>query len=876
MAEIAKAYVQIVPSAEGIKGELTNIMNGEGTSAGDAFSGSFSKILGKGAIVAAAGVVAKKVGETIRESVTKYADFQQLTGGVETLFGESASIVEQYAAEAYQTAGLSANQYMEQVTSFAASLVSSLGGDTQAASEMGNMAITDMADNVNKMGSEMRSVQDAYQGFAKQNYTMLDNLKLGYGGTKTEMERLLSDAEALKAKQGEVATYSIDSYADIVEAIHVVQTEMGITGTTAEEAASTISGSIGTAQAAWENLQTGIADGNADIDTLTVDLAESIITTVNNIVPAVEDAMGNIVKVVVGLPEAINKAEANIAIEGRFNEYVANYEDGSDRIRAAMQGVADEEARAANAGTLYAESLSGNIAQAEEVLSRIRKESGGAVWDAFTAGEMSAAEAARLLGTDVKTLRNEMQVSEMEIFQESVEETGEVLEEVSEEAKEAHDSIIDLASEAYNAKYSGDDLRETYEDLSSELDKLRETGDAADIMLAEAALASLNLAATNQELLSSYPGLVSAVADYGYNVSELSAWLIGNGITTEEWGSQVQSATNGIINNFQSMNTDLGLSLEEMAANLQANIEATAQWNSNMADLWAAAAASGQQGAMEFVQYMQDMGPAAATQVAAMAGDLEGTLATFAPMFADAADQGVLEVYNGIQQGIDPANTAGSEMMTGGLEGMESVTGFDVAGTSKAEEAAAGILAGSGEVQSAGISAMISGRAGAASVTGWDSIGLAAAQGIAAGITSGSGAIRDAAVSAAQAALSAAKAELDVNSPSKVFRDQVGLAIPEGIVAGIELGEPLVTGAMEAMARGSVEAFPLSAPDTPTPEGSYAVDQLGLMLQLLEEYMPALASREITLDGKAVVGELSPGIDRNLGRRQRSYARGRA
>ena len=191
------------------------------------------------AIVAGAAAAATAVSGLAATTVSSYADYEQLIGGVETLFKDSAGIVEGYAKNAYKTAGMTANQYMETVTSFSASLLQGLNGDTAEAAKVADMAITDMSDNANKMGTDMQSIQNAYQGFAKQNYTMLDNLKLGYGGTKTEMERLLADASKLSGVR-----YNIDNLNDVYEAIHVIQGEMGITGTTAKEATSTISGSI--------------------------------------------------------------------------------------------------------------------------------------------------------------------------------------------------------------------------------------------------------------------------------------------------------------------------------------------------------------------------------------------------------------------------------------------------------------------------------------------------------------------------------------------------------------------------------------------------------------------------------------------------------
>lgn len=216
--------------------------------------------------------------------VDSYADYEQLIGGVETLFKGDAKTLVNYANNAYKTAGLSANAYMETATGFAASLVSSLGGDTRKAVEMADMAITDMADNANKMGSDIQSIQNAYQGFAKQNYTMLDNLKLGFGGTKEEMQRLLEEAEALSGVK-----YDIGNYADIVNAIHVIQTEIGITGTTAKEAEGTISGSIAAFKASVSNLLAGMGDANADVGQLTDNTIAAFQTMADNIIPILQN-----------------------------------------------------------------------------------------------------------------------------------------------------------------------------------------------------------------------------------------------------------------------------------------------------------------------------------------------------------------------------------------------------------------------------------------------------------------------------------------------------------------------------------------------------------------------------------------------------------
>ena len=250
---------------------------------------------------AAAAATAAAAGAVIaltKSAVENYGEYEQLVGGVETLFKDSAGTVEEYANNAYKTAGLSANEYMETVTSFSASLLQSMGNDTQAAAEKADRAITDMSDNANKMGTDMQSIQNAYQGFAKQNYTMLDNLKLGYGGTKEEMQRLIDDANALNAAQGNYTNYTIESYADIVDAIHTVQTEMGITGTTALEASTTIEGSIGAMKAAYANFVTGLGNDNADISELSSQLIQSVGTVAENVLPVVETVLKNIAQAV--------------------------------------------------------------------------------------------------------------------------------------------------------------------------------------------------------------------------------------------------------------------------------------------------------------------------------------------------------------------------------------------------------------------------------------------------------------------------------------------------------------------------------------------------------------------------------------------------
>lgn len=293
----------------------------EAGNTGSKMGGVFSKMGGlasKAGIAIASGLAAGGTALVAlgKQSIEAYAEYEQLTGGIETLFGTGGKSIQEYAQSvgksvadvqseygkleqaqtqamtnahnAWKNQGLSANEYMSQVTSFSASLISSLNGDTVKAVEVADLAMTDMSDNANKMGTDMELIQNAYQGFSKQNFMMLDNLKLGYGGTKEEMQRLLDDAEKIKAANGEMVDYSIDNFADMVEAIHVVQENMGITGTTAKEAEHTISGSANAMKAAWSNMMVAIGDENADFETAVSDLVTSVGNFAENIVPRIK------------------------------------------------------------------------------------------------------------------------------------------------------------------------------------------------------------------------------------------------------------------------------------------------------------------------------------------------------------------------------------------------------------------------------------------------------------------------------------------------------------------------------------------------------------------------------------------------------------
>jgi len=334
--EVARAYVLIVPSMEGARGaiseELTGAGEEAGRSAGSRAGSAFSGALGVAARVGAAAVsaAATGIGVLVGQSTQAYSQYEQLTGGIETLYGDAASQMMQYAAEAATSTGQSMNEFMESAISSSAAMISSLGGDQQRAAELTNQAMIDMADNVNKLGTDMEMIQNAYTGFSRGNFTMLDNLALGYSGTREGMQELLAQAQEISGVE-----YDIDSYADIVEAIHVVQDEMGIAGTTMAEANETIQGSIGQLTASWENLSIGLADPSADLTSLIDELVTNAETALTNLTPVITSALG-------GMAQAIGTLAPVIAdsLPGLIQQIVPPLLlAAADIVTALVQGI---------------------------------------------------------------------------------------------------------------------------------------------------------------------------------------------------------------------------------------------------------------------------------------------------------------------------------------------------------------------------------------------------------------------------------------------------------------------------------------------------------------------------------------------------------
>jgi hypothetical protein len=323
--ELAKAYVQIIPSAEGIQGRIRKELEPEADSAGSSFGGKMVGMIKK--VIATAAI-----GKALSASISEGAALEQSLGGIETLFKDSADKVKANAAKAYQTAGMSANDYMELTTSFSASLLSSLAGDTSKAADVADMAMVDMSDNANKMGTNMEDIKNAYQGFAKQNYTMLDNLKLGYGGTKSEMERLLADAQKISGVE-----YNIDNLSDVYSAIHVIQGQLDITGTTAKEAATTISGSFNQMKAAAKNVMGEIALG-MDVGPALNELANTIITfAAGNLLPAVWNVISALPSAIVTFVTALGP-QLFAAVSGLIPQIASGITTGIPTLyQSAMQ-----------------------------------------------------------------------------------------------------------------------------------------------------------------------------------------------------------------------------------------------------------------------------------------------------------------------------------------------------------------------------------------------------------------------------------------------------------------------------------------------------------------------------------------------------------
>ena len=786
--------------------------------------------------------IGKAAVDMVKDAVQGFADYEQLVGGVETLFGNSADKVEQYAQQAYQSAGLSANEYMETVTSFSASLLSSLGGDTAKAAEIADQAIVDMADNANKMGTSMESIQSAYQGFAKQNYTMLDNLKLGYGGTKSEMERLLDDAEQIKAAHGEMASYSIDSYADIVEAIHVVQTEMGITGTTAKEATETISGSIASAEAAFENFKTGLADENADIEQLAEDLAEGIVTAARNIVPVVQAAILGIGEAILDIPSALQAvhdrailvqdtfagtraraqeardafAEASGAIGSESGTALAlvtelyNLADGSNTSAAGqerLKAVVNElNSMIPNLGLEY-DDLTGSInltkdAVLDLIQAQINQEQIAALMEELSAIEQAHAEVEEHLAQarrDLVTATNELNAAQTDLDTQT---TGNVthdleLKDAVVEATDAYNDQVwyvqqlEQESAALDAEANGlaqqiADLGTSTVETSNANEELAETERELTEEEEAAAKAAEEAARAHEELVEALGGMPDILEAAGKSAEEMAELLESAGMTADDFAAGVEDVRDSIVNSFQEMKDNTEVTAESMIEVLTNNLSQQQEWSGNMHDLWDQT--WGDEGAggtvRAFLSYMQEQGPEYASVVEEWANGGYDQLVEAAQLWADAAEQSAADYTDGIAAKNAVAQESGQELAEAGNAGADAVD-FQGTGDQKGQELASGIEGESGNVANAATQAVNQAHAQASTIK-FNDVGYYISAGIATGIIQNATAVQNAARQVVQRAKEAAQSEAAIGSPSKVFADEVGYWITEGIASGLE------------------------------------------------------------------------------------------
>lgn len=852
MPDLGKAYVQIIPSAEGISGSITKLIGGESTEAGktaglNIASGLKTAIAG-GAVVAAG----KAIFDGLKTVASEYANYEQLVGGVETLFKGSANVVKNYANNAFRTAGLSANEYMETVTSFSASLLQSLGGDTEEAAKKADQAIRDMSDNANKMGSDMQYIQNAYQSFARGQYQLLDNLKLGYGGTKEEMQRLLEDAEAISGIH-----YDISSYADVVDAIHVIQTEMGITGTTAKEAEGTITGSLNAVKAAWKNLLAGMGNKNADIDRLVKDFVDSVDTAMDNLMPVIDTALlafGNILDklgpIISERMPAFIETMTPIFVDGATAIAEGVAESLPQIVAGIYRGFDDISPVPLSPAMAFVDAIKGEMEPAAEDAAKSIRELGSDTQKELGAGAVISE----------KFARRQMDIAN------NADSAAEAIDEEAEAAKAAHKAIIDIASSAIDARYSGDDLRESYKDLSGQLDKLRESGDDAAIALAEQQLHLLNLAATNQELSESFALMgIQATGD----LTKLSQYLIDADVSADEFASGVASMRDGVVNAFQTIRDENALTASEMTAVLQDNLEVQREWGNNLGNLWRSTSDST---VRAYIYQLAQWGPQYASAVAEFANGGYAELEAQAYAWADAAELSVDQYSWGIWMrqwvaenaagdladsalsGLDESGDAKGKGQTFGdsfTSGVSSVDGtasgsalaassvsglkqqqaamkasaqllargavdmiktvapmFNAAGVNFGAQLQRGLYSGGSAVRSAAYSVSKEAYSSAYSYAGnfWY-VGYAMDSGMASGLWSGSSAVTSAAYSVAKAAYRAAASYLGIHSPSRLFRDKIGAMIPEGMAQGITQNATIVTRAMQGLAQSTVGSY---------------------------------------------------------------------
>ena len=732
------------------------------------------KIVAKSAVATAVA----KMGQAI---VSSYAEYEQLVGGVDTLFKDSSKKLQQYAADAYKTAGMSANQYMATVTGFSASLIQSLDGDTEKAVEYADRAITDMADNANKFGTAMESIQFAYQGFAKQNYTMLDNLKLGYGGTKGEMERLLADAEKLSGLE-----FDISSYADVTEAIHIIQESMGVAGTTAMEAEGTISGSIASLQAAWNNFLVGMGDSNADLSKLAGDVVRQFEVVGENVLPVIDEIVGNIPGIKVAGPALASVAAGIVALkaaEGAASAIAS--------LNAAIKGLASSAGLIAGIGAASGVAIYGMtnaivdsvpaLAEAEKKLNDVAKankdyidatqaliDEQANVNDTYEEVSDRYARQSAQLEENTKKLAALESTSEKTRGQEqerlkTIKDLTKGQEELTQKLQETETQLAGFPDEAERVKEAMAALAGEYgysgEEIEAELTRLNMSHEEW------AALQEKNAASA-----------ADAIQEYaiktGGSYAEIEAAVKQSGLTAEEWVARQEDAykraqealaayTDGATQLFDRINTKSEQSIAQATGNLDANAAAVDQYAQDLLVL---------EGKIDQALFakLQEQGPEKAAATARMlAAASETELEAFNTAYSNAADAG-LDAYRAVFGDADMAGV-GDGVVNGTAEDMENNPAVKDAARKMVEDARDEAIA-------------------ATETLDFSTIGKNMTDGIAEGIIAGTNDILKAVRDAINAAHEEAQLEDYQNSPSRWWK-MFGLNETAGWAQGFEDGK---------------------------------------------------------------------------------------
>lgn len=732
--ELAKAYVQIIPSARGIQGSLTQALGGEASSAGASAGQSFGSQLVRTAL----GVISvAAIGKALGATITEGAALEQSIGGIETLFKDSADTVKAYADEAYRTAGMSANQYMEQTTSFAASLLQSLGGDTAAAAEVANMAMVDMSDNANKMGTDMERITDAYQGFAKQNYTMLDNLKLGYGGTKTEMERLLADAQKITGVK-----YDISSLADVYNAIHVIQGELDITGTTAKEAATTLSGSFNSMVAAGKNVLGKLTLGQ-DIGPSLEALAQTTTTfLVGNLLPAVWNIFSALPGGVVTLVRSMGTQLA-AALPSFLAQFQTGITGGLPQLLTTGQ-------------TMLSNLIAGLMQNLPHLL-----QSGVATVGTFVNGMFG--NAAQVSAAAFSLLNQFTQGIFANLPQ----------------ILAAGSSIVQNFITNINAYFP----------------QILQSGQAFLTTLGQGLAQGIpQFLATALPLILQFTGSlrsnVGQLVDVGLQfILTLAQGLINGLPALIQYVPQIITNLAGLINDNAPKLLQAGVQLMLMLA--QGIIQAIPTLIANLPQIIQAIVSVFT--AFNWISLGQNVINLLQSGITSMFGALQG------------AGQGICNAVQSAVTNLPSTlyslGSSAIQMMASGISGIVgAVTG---AASSVLSAIVSAFTSLPGQLLSLATQAITS-LVNAFTSQNWAAIGSNIINGIISGIGSAVGSLVDAAINAAKSAFDAAKNALGIHSPSRLFRDQIGKMIPSGMALGITANLKPVTTAMRTLSTMTV------------------------------------------------------------------------